>query len=175
MWISGYCSPRYESENRVGVYSEKCQMQLSSVLALYTGAINHLFVISIHSIIMIILMNALNRNMISLPKFHSFIECLVQRHLSWFNVHPQTARIVRDHLHARQIPGMEWPACSPDLNPIEQLYYGISWGILLEQWDAIPQIMIIRLTVPQHEEKVPSYHRGIWGINTVLISMWALR
>ena len=25
-------------------------------------------------------------------------------------------------------------------------------------------------TDPQHEEKVPSYHRGIWGINTVLIS-----
>ena len=71
-WTSewDHCSPRYESENRVGVYSEKCQMQLSSVLALYSGAINHLFVISIHSII---LMNALNRNMISLPKFHSFI------------------------------------------------------------------------------------------------------
>ena len=47
--ISGYCSPRYESENRVGVYNEKCQMQLSSVLALYSGAIlNHLFVIFIY-------------------------------------------------------------------------------------------------------------------------------
>ena len=45
-------------------------MQLSSVLALYSGAINHLFVISIHSIK---LMNALNRNMISLPNFNSFI------------------------------------------------------------------------------------------------------
>ena len=45
-------------------------MQLSSVLALYSGAINHLFVISIHSIK---LMNAFNRHMISLPKFHSFI------------------------------------------------------------------------------------------------------
>ena len=36
MWFSGYCSPRYESKNMVGVYSEKCQMQLSSALALYT-------------------------------------------------------------------------------------------------------------------------------------------
>ena len=34
----------------MGVHSEKCQMQLASVLALYSGAINHLFVISIHSI-----------------------------------------------------------------------------------------------------------------------------
>ena len=59
-----------ESENRVGVYSEKCLMQLSSVLALYSDAIIHLFVISIHSIK---LMNALNRNMILLPKLHSFI------------------------------------------------------------------------------------------------------
>ena len=47
------------------------KMQLLSVLALHSGAINHLFVISIHSIK---LMNALNRNMISLPKFHSFIQ-----------------------------------------------------------------------------------------------------
>ena len=71
MYFSGYCSPRYESENMDGVNSEKCQMQLSSVLALYySGAINHLFVISIHSIK---LMNALNRNMVSLPKLHSFI------------------------------------------------------------------------------------------------------
>ena len=49
----------------------------------------------------------------------SQFHCLVQR----FNVRPHTARIIiRDHLQARQIPGTEWPACSPDLNTIEQLW-----------------------------------------------------
>ena len=68
-------------------------------------------------------MNALNRKMISLPKFHS---CAI---LQDDNARPRTARIVRDHLQARHIPRMEWPACSPDLKPIKQLN-GISWGRL---------------------------------------------
>ena len=97
-------------------------MQLSSVLALHSGAINHLFVISIHSIK---LMNALNQNMISLPKFHSFIVWFKDICLDLMFAlirGPHTARIVGDHLQARQIPGTELPACSPDLNPIEQLW-----------------------------------------------------
>ena len=52
-------------------------MQLSSVLALYGGAIS--LVCYFH-----------------MPKFHSFIV--------WFNARPHTTRIVRDHLQAR--PGL---------------------------------------------------------------------
>ena len=152
-------------------------MQLSSVLALYSGAINHLFVISIH---IIKLMNALNRNMISLPKFHSFIV--------WFkDICPDLmfARIVRDHLQARQIPGMEWPACSPDLNPIELIWNRLGKAICSIQFAGPttnpPWTMGCNPTDQDHQtdphhEKVPSYHRhdrGIWGINTVLTSMWA--
>ena len=143
MWFSGYCSPRYESENRVGVYSEKCQMQLSSVLALYSGAIQyktHECTQPKHDLIA------------QVSQFH----CLVQRHLSWFNVRPHTARIVRDHLHARQITGMEWPACSPDLKPIEQLWNQLGKAIRSIQFagpttnppwtmGCNPQIRIIRL------------------------------
>ena len=154
-------------------------MQLSSVLALYSGAINQLFVISIPSIK---LMNPLNRNMISL--FHSFIVWF--RHLFLFNVHPHTARILRNHLHARQITGMEWPACSPDLKPIEQLWNQLGKAIRSIQSAGpttdLPWTMGYNptdqdhQTGPQHEEKVPSYmyHRGIWRINTVLINMWAI-
>ena len=135
-------APARSLRTGLGSIVKSAKMQLSSVLALYSGAINHLFVIyTVHSIK---LMNALNRNMISLPKFQ--FHCLVQRHLSWFNVRPHTARIVRDHLQVSQIPRMEWPACSPDLNPIEQLWNQLGKAIrvrriLLEQWDAIPQII----------------------------------
>ena len=77
-------------------------MQFSSVLALYSGAINQLFVISISSIQ---LMNALNRNMISLPKFHSFIVWFKDICLDLMFALNHTARIVRDHLHAQADTG----------------------------------------------------------------------
>ena len=114
MWFSGYCSPRYESENRTGfiVKSAKCSFHL---LALYSGAINHLFVISIHGIK---LMNALNRNMISLPKFHSFIV--------WFK------DICLDLMFALILPGSPSEiTCRPDRyagHPICRTYDEISWN-----------------------------------------------
>ena len=152
MWFSGYCSPRYESENRVGVHSEKCQMQLSSVSSVEWC--NQSLVCYFHT--------QYKTHECTQPK-HDLIaqvsqfRFLVQRHLSWFNVRPHTARIIiRDHLQARQIPGTEWPACNPDLNAIEQLWNLLGNAIrsiqssgpiriLPEQWDAIPQIRIIRL------------------------------
>ena len=175
MWFFGYCSPRYESENRAGVYSgysEKCQMQLSSVSSVEWC--NQSLVCYFHTQYKTHECTQPKHDLIAqVSQFH----CLVQRHLSWFNVCPHTARIIiRDHLQARQIPGTEWPTCSPDQTQSNS--YGICWGmlcvasnlqdlrrILLEQWEAIPQIRIIRLIRSILEEKVPSYH-GVFGGST---------
>ena len=73
---------------------------------------------------------------------------------------------------------MEWPACSPDLNTIEQLYNQLGKAIhsiqSAEPTTNPPWTMGCNptdqdhQTDPQHEEKVPSYHSyiGAFGGST---------
>uniref|UniRef100_A0A3Q0RXE4 Tc1-like transposase DDE domain-containing protein n=1 Tax=Amphilophus citrinellus TaxID=61819 RepID=A0A3Q0RXE4_AMPCI len=51
---------------------------------------------------------------------------------------------------------MEWPASSPDFNPIEHLWDQLGHAVcLVEEWDAIPEQCVIKLvTSNQHEEEV---------------------
>ncbi|KAK3104398.1 hypothetical protein FSP39_001145 [Pinctada imbricata] len=79
------------------------------------------------------------------------------------NARPHTARITRQYLDRETIEVMEWPARSPDLNPIEHVWDLISRRIagrntapqtiqqltqaLLQEWMAIPQYMIRRLII----------------------------
>lgn len=77
------------------------------------------------------------------------------------NARPHVARCVTDFLNQVEIPTMNWPACSPDLNPIEHVWDMLGRrlrsripavqnredvrGALIEIWDNLPQEMIDNL------------------------------
>lgn len=77
------------------------------------------------------------------------------------NAPAHRGRIIRERLLETGVPQMEWPALSPDLNPIENLWDQLSRLVearnsapqnpnylraaLQEEWDAMPQQTISRL------------------------------
>ncbi|GFW70672.1 transposable element Tcb2 transposase [Trichonephila clavipes] len=77
------------------------------------------------------------------------------------NARPHRARLVENMLEAETIQHMEWPLCSPDLNPIEHVWDMLRRRIaarpkppatvrnleiaLLEEWNSIPQSLIDNL------------------------------
>ncbi|GFT31070.1 transposable element Tcb2 transposase [Trichonephila clavipes] len=82
------------------------------------------------------------------------------RRAGWMddNARPHRARLVENMLEAETIQRMEFPACSPDLNPIEHVWDMLRRRIaarprppatvrdleiaLLEEWNSIPQSLI---------------------------------
>ena len=77
------------------------------------------------------------------------------------NARPHRARIVDDHMAHHEINRMEWPAASPDLNPIENLWEKLGRDmrtavgpdttllqlqpILVNAWNNIPHAYITNL------------------------------
>ncbi|GFX43955.1 transposable element Tcb2 transposase [Trichonephila clavipes] len=77
------------------------------------------------------------------------------------------ASLVEDSLYEEGIVRMEWPACSPDMNPIEHVWDALGRRVagrqlpsqtlqeqeksLLEEWDRIPQLVVNSLidSMPQ--------------------------
>ncbi|GFV80715.1 transposable element Tcb2 transposase [Trichonephila clavipes] len=74
------------------------------------------------------------------------------------NCRPHRANLVEDFLFEEGIVRMEWPGCSPDMNPIEHVWDALGRRVaglqpppqtlqeleraLLEEWDRIPQLVI---------------------------------
>ncbi|GFW02572.1 transposable element Tcb2 transposase [Trichonephila clavipes] len=83
------------------------------------------------------------------------------------NCRPHRANLVEDFLFEEGIVRMEWPACSPDMNPREHVWDALGRRVagrqpppktlqeleraLLEEWDRIPQLVINSLidSMPQ--------------------------
>ncbi|GFX10509.1 transposable element Tcb2 transposase [Trichonephila clavipes] len=83
------------------------------------------------------------------------------------NSRPHSANLVEDSLFEEGIVRMEWPTCSPDMNPIEHVWVALGRPVagrqpplqalqeleraLLEEWDRIPQLVINSLinSMPQ--------------------------
>ncbi|GLD67633.1 caspase-13-like protein [Lates japonicus] len=77
------------------------------------------------------------------------------------NAHPHGAGFIRDYLQNLGVERMEWPASSPDLNPIQHVWDQFGHAVcarvtnttmladlrqmLVEEWGAIPQQCVIRL------------------------------
>ncbi len=77
------------------------------------------------------------------------------------NAHTHRARIIWNFLQAHGVEQMQWPAVSPDLNPIENLWDQLGRAarkrvtsatslaqlqqILIQEWNAIPQDRVRRL------------------------------
>ncbi len=74
--------------------------------------------------------------------------CLFQQD----NAKPHSAAITTAWLHSRRVQVLNWPACSPDLSPIENIWCIIKWKIrqrrpqilqqletyIRQEWDQIP-------------------------------------
>ncbi|GFS76076.1 transposable element Tcb1 transposase [Trichonephila clavipes] len=83
------------------------------------------------------------------------------------NCMPHRANLVEDFLFEEGIVRIEWPACSPDMNPIQHVWDALGRQVagrqpppqtlqeleraLLEEWDRIPQLVINSLidSMPQ--------------------------
>ncbi|GFU74585.1 transposable element Tcb2 transposase [Trichonephila clavipes] len=84
-----------------------------------------------------------------------------------YNSNPHRANLVEDSLFEEGIVRMEWPACSPDMNPIDHVWDALGRRVagrqpppqtlqeleraLLEEWDRITQFVINSLidSMPQ--------------------------
>lgn len=82
------------------------------------------------------------------------------------NARPHRARLVDEYLESEDIHRMDWPAKSPDLNPIEHAWDALGRAIairqppprtipelktaLVEEWEGLPQALLNSLINSMH-------------------------
>ncbi|GFU74538.1 transposable element Tcb2 transposase [Trichonephila clavipes] len=92
------------------------------------------------------------------------------------NCRPHRANLVEDFLFEEGIVRMEWPACSPDRNPIEHVWDALGRRVtgrqpppqtlqeleraLLEEGDRIPQLVINSLIDSMPQSQLTSLHKN---------------
>ncbi|CAG9111997.1 unnamed protein product [Plutella xylostella] len=100
------------------------------------------------------------------------------------NARCHTARVSRQFLREKELRTMDWPALSPDLNPIEHLWDELKRRVrarnpvpasvdelktaLLEEWDGIPQETVKKLIRSMRNRLQAVYHnaKGTGGSGT---------
>ncbi len=86
------------------------------------------------------------------------------------NAKPHTAAITTAWLRSRRVCVLNWPACSPDISPIENIWHIIKWKIhqrrpqtlqqletyIRQEWDQIPTPKLQKLITskPRHLQTV---------------------
>ena len=78
----------------------------------------------------------------------------IQQHQGRFvyqhdNARPHTARLTQDFLNRSNIVVLPWPACSPDMNPIEHLWHHLDRQIRRQ---AVPPVTLQQLEQCIHDE-----------------------
>ena len=93
-------------------------------------------------------------------------------------------RLVTDYLKNFGVDRMDWPANSPDLNPMEHLWDQLGFAVrarttntstvadltrfLNEEWNANSSSSAYHKTCVQHEKKVPCFHQRLRIIHLLL-------
>ncbi len=96
------------------------------------------------------------------------------------NAKPHTAAITTAWLRSRRVRVLNWPACSPDLSPIENIWCIIKRKIhqrwtqtlqqletyIMQEWDQIPELQKLITSMPRRLQTVLK-RRGDANVNMV--------